>query len=117
MDMNTCFPSDFLKASDLQDKEVTVTMSHVEMTELGSEQKPVLYFAGKDKGLVLNKTNCNTIIGMYGPNSDGWKGKRIAIFPTQTDFQGRQVACIRVKILQAQRSTPAAPPEADEIPF
>ena len=119
MDMNQAFPSDYLKAADLQGQDVTVTMSHVEMAEFGSEQKPVLFFHGKDKGLVLNKTNTNTIIGMFGPESTGWKGNRIIIFPTQTDFQGRQVACIRVKILQGAKQEPKQEidPANDEIPF
>ncbi len=118
MDIFSAFPSDYLKASDLSGSEVTVTMDEVRMAELGSEQKPILYFKGKEKGLVLNKTNANTISGMFGPNTEAWKGNRIIIFPTQTDFQGRQVACIRVKILQGPK-TPAETNvnDGDDIPF
>ena len=123
MDINGAFPSDYLKAADLQGREVTVTMQSVQMQELGSEQKPILFFEGKDKGLVLNKTNANTIADMFGPETDAWRGNRIVLFPTQTDFQGRQVACIRVKILngkpkpQPKQTTDEKPDYGDEVPF
>jgi hypothetical protein len=125
MDMNSAFPNDYLKASDLQGHEVTVTMSHVQMQEMRSDTKPVLFFVGKDKGLVLNKTNTNTICGMYGSDSDGWNGKPITLFPTQTDFQGRQVACVRVKIAPAKNGEIAGVerkqvdpiPSDSEVPF
>jgi hypothetical protein len=115
MDITQAFPSDFLKAADLQGREVTVTMAGVQMEKLGDEEKPVLFFEGKDRGLVLNKTNANTIIDMFGPETKDWAGKRVIIFPTQTDFQGRQVACIRVKVMtppkQADMDMPA------DLPF
>lgn len=112
MDMTQAFPSDFLKAADLNGREVSVEMSHVEMKEFTGEQKPVLYFTGKDKGMVLNKTNCNTICDIYGPDSSDWNGKTVTLFPAQTDYQGRQVACVRVKIAPA-----ATQPANDGIPF
>jgi len=115
MDMNQAFPSDYLKASDLKGADITVTMDRVEMHELGSEEKPILYFKGTDKGLVLNKTNTRTIMDIYGPESQEWAGNKIVLFPTQTDFQGRQVQCIRVKIAVTQVKQPA--PENEEIPF
>ena len=59
--------------------------------------KPVLYFKGKKSGLVLNKTNGRTIAAAYGPDSDMWVGKAIILYPTETDFGGKRVPCIRCK--------------------
>ena len=107
MDMNTVFPSKFLKASDLQDKAVVVTIERVEMDSITDDTtKPVVYFVGKEKGLVLNKTNTKTISNLYGGESDEWAGKSITIYPTETDFQGERVECIRVKIKRP--ATPVA---------
>jgi hypothetical protein len=132
MDMNQVFPGNHLKATDLQGREVTVTIHEIVMEEVGSEQeeKPVVYFLGKQKGLVLNKTNNQTIMDLYGSESDNWIGQKIVLFPTQTDFGGKQVPCIRVKISAPQQQPspqstvqhgpkPAMQPitEADEIPF
>ena len=91
MDMNTVFPSKFLRASDLQDRAVNVTIDRVEMGDIADDTvKPVVYFVGKEKGLVLNKTNTKTISNLYGGESDDWAGKSITIYPTETDFQGER---------------------------
>ncbi len=70
MKINEAFPSNYLKAADLQDREVTVTMADVKMEKLGDDSRPVLYFRGKEKGLVLNKTNANNIASRYGDDTD-----------------------------------------------
>lgn len=113
MDINQAFPSKYLKASDLKGNECTVTMERVEMAEFDDgEPKPAIHFKGTNKAFVLNKTNANTIVDIYGPNTENWAGKPITLFPTYTDFQGRQVACVRVK--PAQRHQPAPAPPAAE---
>ena len=61
---NDYFPSQFLKASDLKGRQVTVTIDRIEYEPVGREKtmKPVIYFVGKEKGMVMNRTNCNAII-------------------------------------------------------
>ena len=141
MRIDSAFPSQYLKAADLQGKRVTMTMAHVAMEDIGSEQKPILYFHGTEKGLVLNKTNSNTIMAAYGYETDDWQGHPITLIEAMVDFQGRTVAAIRIQIpkpaIAAQRpvaprpavrngahkiSAPAAVEEViietvDEIPF
>lgn len=101
MIIDQAFPSTFLKAADLQRPdglygEVNVVMDRVEMTDLGSEQKPVLYFLGKDKGLVLNKTNAYAVSTMHGNNTDHWQGQEIKLRVENVSYQGRVVPAIRV---------------------
>lgn len=72
-------------------------MSHVEMVELNGDEKPVLYFKGKDKGIVLNKTNSNKIAEIFGDDTDGWTDGQIVLFETTTEFQGKTVPAIRVR--------------------
>lgn len=119
MDMNSAFPSEYLRACDLQGKDFTLKMRSVSMAEMqDGERKPVVYFEGADKGLILNKTNCNAIIDLYGSDSDKWIGQEVILFPTQTDFQGRQVECIRVRL---RKPAPAVPQEpsgsGEDTPF
>ena len=121
VNINDAFPSKYIKASDLQGREVRVTMNSVEMANFdnGDESKPCVYFQGKKKGLILNKTNASTIIDIYGPDTDHWFGKEITIFPTQTKFKGATTDCIRVKtaprqIAQPGFTAPAAQPGFDE---
>ena len=113
VDINSAFPSNYLKAADLQGRECKVVISHVTSEDIGSgEHKLVVYFTGKDRGLVLNKTNASTIASVTGQNdTDMWVNAPIILFPTQTDFQGKQVACIRVKLLYTPSARPAPPPQ------
>lgn len=118
MNINEAFPSNYIKASDLKGQTVAVVISHVDMEEVGRTQdrKAVVYFEGKDKGLVLNKTNANKIIQLTGsPVTEDWRGARIAIYPTQTEFGGEQVECVRVKAAPpAARQAVAPPPPPPE---
>ncbi len=80
MDITGAFPSDYLRGLDLQGREVTVVISHVVVEQLGGEPKPIIYFQGKDKGMVLNKTNANVISHVYNEETENWKGRQIVIF-------------------------------------
>lgn len=131
--INDAFPSNYLKAADLKGRNVTVTMDRVEFEVLGDNKKLILYFEGKDRGLVLNKTNANNIANAYGDDTDDWIGKQIVLFEAMVDFQGRTVPAIRVRMPQIkdkpkQAVRPASadmqdrrpvPPDDmnDEIPF
>jgi len=101
MKMSKAFPGKYLRASDLEGRTVDIIIARVHIEDVSgdqSESKPVIYFQGKEKGIVLNKTNANTISELYGDETDYWTGKPITIYPTETPFQGRMVPCIRVKI-------------------
>lgn len=124
MKMSSAFPSDFLKAADLQGQNVKVIMGEVQMKEIGDDKKPVLYFQGKNKGLVLNKTNSKKIVEAYGDDTDGWAGRELILFEAMVDFKGDTVAAIRVRVPQV-KDQPSGPVRNaasraeldDEIPF
>ncbi len=64
MKISKAFPSKYLKTSDLpegQDVRVVIDDVRLELMEQTGEEKPVVYFRGKDAGLVLNVTNANAI--------------------------------------------------------
>lgn len=115
--INDAFPSNYLKASDLRGSEVVVTIDHVGFEPVGrqKEMKAVVYFKGKEKGLVLNKTNATKITQLAGsPNTEDWDGIRIKLYPTETEFAGEMTECIRIKaapalVAQRQAAPVAAP--------
>ena len=87
-----------LKAEDLQGKARKLQIESYDTVEFDGAQKIVLSFVGAQKGLVLNITNANRITANLGTDDiDGWVGKEIIIYPTMTEFSGKQVPCIRVK--------------------
>lgn len=116
MKISAAFPSKYLKAADLQDRNITVRMSHVKIETLNDDEKPVLYFIGKEKGIVLNKTNATNISIAYGDDTNEWQDKEIILFPTMVDFQGRSVEAIRVKIPKAKKADPISSGQAQRQP-
>lgn len=101
-DWRGMFDRDYLGAWDLQGRDVTVVIDRVKAGELVGQggrkaRKPVVYFRGKEKGFALNKTNAKAIAAMYGNDTSKWSGQSITIYPTQTQFGGEQVDCIRVR--------------------
>jgi arabinogalactan endo-1,4-beta-galactosidase len=128
--MSQAFPSNYLRAADLQGRRVRVQISRVQMEDIGGDHKPVMYFQGKEKGMVLNKTNANAIGMFYGDEMDDWTGKMIELFEAMVDFQGKTTPAIRLKVIpdaaKVAQMTPAQPePQRlvtaetldDEIPF
>ncbi len=122
MDINNVFPSKYLKAADLKGHRVTVKISGIEMANVGDDSgdKPVVYFEGKNRGLVLNKTNSNMICEITGSSeTDDWVHTSIALFPTKVDYQGRRVDAIRVDYPKGQKPPPQQEVEyeGDDAPF
>lgn len=134
MNINGAFPGSYLKADELTETfAAIVTIARVKMEDIGDDHKPVLYFEGKDKGLVLNKTNANMIAEIAGtPETDEWKGVRVRLYRTKCDFQGKRVAALRIEPVPhnggggstaaaAPPPPPPPPPKADyddsDIPF
>jgi hypothetical protein len=128
MKVGAAFPGQYLKAADLQGRRVQVTIDHVAMEDIGGDNKPVLHFKGKDRGLVLNKTNSNSVWGITGSEEmDEWGGTAITLYQSKTEFQGKKVDCIRIDPPDTQvqgKPRPAPAPVAqdaglddEDIPF
>lgn len=114
MQLNDAFPSKYITAADLRGQDHTVTIQDVQMGEVGrnNETKPILFFTGKPKGMVMNKTNGNMIASTLGPDTDAWRGHSITIYPSVTSFDGEEVDCIRVR----RNAVPTAP-QSDNPPL
>jgi len=133
VDINNAFPSNYLKSEEIKAAggPVKVQIATVVMEDLDGESKPVMKFHGKDKGMVLNRTNANMCTHIFGsPNTDAWANQWIALTVEPVNFQGRIVDGLRIK--QVEQPAPAAPqmapaPQAaaqapsddfpDDIPF
>lgn len=111
MNINQLTKSKYLKAADIED-DCVFTIAGVQMEEIGQNEKkdnkPVLYFEEEERGLVLNKTNINSIANLYGEETDEWVGKKIGLFIAPTTFEGRTVESIRVKARMPKAQTATA---------
>ena len=122
MHINSIFPSRFFKASDMGDKNATEIIDRVVLEDVGrnneaDETRPVIYFSGQTKGLVLNKTNANVISEALGPETEDWRGRTIILYSTPVPFQGQTVDAIRVKVPKPPSKGTEQDPKDANIPF
>ena len=110
MDINAAFPSKYLKAADLQGRQVTVAISNCVVENVGTDsqpqKKPVLYFSGASKGFILNRTNGEVIVQAYGTETDNWLGAKITLFAAPVAFKGKMVPGLHVAIPAPPRTVP-----------
>lgn len=104
--------NDYLKADELrkpdgsfaafqcviESVEVKDMASNEDKDKGKSEYKAVLSLVGRDKQVVLNKTNGLKVASAYGAETDNWPGKPITITGSLKSFGGRMVAGIDVYV-------------------
>lgn len=96
--------SNALKASDIPPgQQARVTIEKCEeiifKNDEGKDQPKIkMSFVGKEKGLILNKTNATTIAHVYGPDTDNWLGKEIFLFSTTVPLGDKMVDAIRINM-------------------
>jgi hypothetical protein len=100
--INDIFPSKFLKSHELQGKTPTVTIERVGVEQVRSrtkvDTKAVLYFRGKVKGMLLNKTNAQSVAQIAkSPQTEAWTGVAITLYETTAKFGEDVHAVIRIK--------------------
>ncbi len=117
---NELYPSKYLSAADLQNRDVIVTIVKVEMEEFEDNgrkvPKPVVHFQGSPKAMIFNKTNATTVADITGQdNTDHWGGARICLYPTMVQFGSKMTEAIRVKRVPEVPAATVAPPIAAEV--
>ena len=122
MKISSLFTGKYLKAEDIPiGQQVAVTIDRVEIEDVAgndnpADKKPVLYFIGKQKGLVLNKTNSSTISAVYGDETEGWRDQTIKLFQSEVMFQGVMTPCLRVTVPQAEPAQEPNQPANEGVP-
>ncbi len=119
MNIETAFPSKYLKASDIPTgKTVRLKIaSFEEGVKFGEDLRPVVGFHKTDKSLVLNKTNANRIymtvareIGKEAAKeTDNWIGQDIELYSEMVEYQGRLTEAVRVRVPSGPAPAQAAP--------
>jgi hypothetical protein len=100
------FGSRFVNAADLSGA-VTVIIEKIDTEDFArpgeaEKRRAILFFRGRKKGLVLNKTNAIAIASSFGKNMKEWIGRGIVLKPEMTLFGGKQTPCIRVYPLEGE---------------
>ena len=104
------FPTPHLRGEDLNGMEPNVkivkfgTVKAFNSDTAKEEDKWAVWFFGKDKYFLLNKTNTETIAGLLGDDTDEWIGKRIKLYATPVSAFGKMHNAIRVKPADAKKT-------------
>jgi hypothetical protein len=92
------FPAKYLKSSDVKERPIIATISHLAQEVVGkgqdAEKKHVLHFE-EGKPMVLNRTNWDALEEAFG-DSDDWPGHKVKIKCARTQFQGKATDGIRL---------------------
>lgn len=126
--INEIFPSKYLSADDIGESKPVLTIEKVELTKFkgknGEEEiKPVIFFEGKKKAFVSNKTNGKAIAAVLGTfETDEWVGKKIRLLTVEVESFGEMGTAIRVSNKPVQTSAPVSKSPSndltpDDIPF
>jgi hypothetical protein len=96
------YPSEFLNAADLGDKEVKAVIEKVVIEDVpdpkgDKKKKPVVYFKNGKKRLPLPKTCARVIAAKFGRDTDAWIGKPVVLYATTCLAFGAEVECVRIK--------------------
>lgn len=123
--------SKYLKRKDLDGPKVVIISEVTSETfKNSSDPKPLVYFKGMRKPLILNRTNTDAIEDIAGTDEmNDWPGVKVEIFPSTVEVNGEAKDCIRVRApdqaeLPTRRLVKPSEPHVnghddmdDEIPF
>jgi len=116
MNINSAFPSEYLRACDLTGRHPVVLLSvEIEIIGQSRDRKPVArvahYHDGMDlnapkllrateKRLILNKTNADNVVALYGVETDAWPGALLVLSSHEVNNpQGGTTTGIKVEAL------------------
>lgn len=90
--------------TDLGDS-LNVTIKGFDAAEVGKEKKlkSRLFVEEFNRPLVLNRTNVNALIGLYGNDTADWIGERFNLYVSETTMDGDTVRCLRVRAPKAEK--------------
>src|SRR5689334_24025343 len=95
------YGGNYLNVDDLEGRPLTVTVTGVEWKSMrDGTEKLCIYFqeVKSGKGLLLNKTNWRELTHIAGTDDEfKWGNLRCELYPTTVDYQGKRVACIRIR--------------------
>jgi len=120
------FPSKYLKAADLEELQkrgrlpVNLRISRIVSEDVsggeGREKqiKPVMYFQGKDKGLVINRTNGDEAALLLGSDdTDDWPDRVIGLTVQRVRFKNETVPALRIVAPRGEQQQQTQPRASD----
>ena len=79
MNISQLYPRRFANGNDIGAATPTLPICKVTMEQVGPVRKPVIWFLGARKGIILHATLARQIAAIHGDDTDQWHGKRVTI--------------------------------------
>lgn len=98
------FASKYLSAADLGEFKGRKTVLTIESASIETfknddgqkVKKVVLQFRDHDKAMVVNATNRDVLVNLYGDDTDDWEGQLIGLHVERVQFGAKRVDAIRL---------------------
>ena len=104
MEIDSLFPSKYLRGSDLQGHAVSCQIERVIVEKFfnqenrNEEEKLVVFFSGKSKGLILGKSMAYTFAEIcHSKNTDTWPSHEVILYSEKRLVYGVEKDVIRVR--------------------
>src|SRR5262249_29420648 len=100
----------FYRISDFETaREITHTVAYLleDQVVFDGDRKDILCFEDTGRQLILNVTNAETLIALFGDEPNAWAGRRVTLFLGTYGKENKP--CVRVKAatgLSAQATSP-----------
>lgn len=96
---------EYIKPAHLQGAIVPVTIDHIEFRKLHprpgvEETKPVAFFAGKKKSLILTATNQDYLQKTFGDDITASYGKPVTIHAVTKRVAGKDIETIIIRVAE-----------------
>lgn len=107
----------FIKGEDLEEGErkILTIKAAYETTFPSGDTVPVLEFLETDQKLTLNKTRVRKAVELFGPDSDAWINRQVALYPVPVQFNGKSQMGVAIAGVakKSKVATQAASPKND----
>lgn len=93
-------PGKHLESVELGGKDFVATVREVLTNqEVGKDKvkKGVIYFKEFERGVVVNKTIRMTMELLHGDEVSEWVGRKVILYPTETEFEGSMKPVVRIR--------------------
>jgi hypothetical protein len=110
MDMEKAIPSPWFTAQDFDGIGKEFTIANVMMQQVMAQFKPIMWFQGQEKALILNATTNKVLIALYGKESNAWTGRKIVLYSYMGQPQFGNPAQLRLGVRAPDNQAPAAKP-------
>jgi len=104
MNAKALITGDYITAVEIDKRELTLKIAKVVREKVSDIKNPdkmkmkgIIFFDNAERGWIMNRTNVQCLIALFGNETDGWIGKRVTIYATPVKVGPKTELGIRIK--------------------